>query len=498
MSRSRPTSSCPSTTCSPTRSRAARDRAGCSTRPRSPRGAGCPTRRHRSRPGSSRRRPTGRWSSSPAPGSGKTETMAARVVLAGRQPARRAGGGPRPHLHPQGGQRAQRAGPAAARRAGPAPRHRAGPAERLAVAQPTVATYHGYAAALVAEHGLRIGVEPGAGVLGPAMCWGQAATVVVGLDRRHERRPADAAHHVEDVLALAAELGEHDISPAALRDVDGAARGADRRLRRRRREEGAVRGGHRRCWPGSGPGGAAAAGRGVRGPQARGRRHRLRRPGGLRRADRGRAPPRSAGGSGRAGRSCCSTSTRTPASVSCACWRRCSARHRPPGAGRRRPAAVHLRLAGCLRRHDRALRPHLPGSAGPPAERLTLATSWRNDRAVLAVANAVSAMLPPPDQPLPDLAPAPTAGPGAVTVGPVRDRRRGDRGAGRPARRRAGDEDPAWRARTAAPDGRRPRPRAQAAARASPRRCASAACRSRSSGSVDCSRSRRSPTSSRR
>src|SRR3954452_8857631 len=50
--------------------------------------------------------------------------------------------------------------------------------ERLAVATPTVATYHGYAAAIVAEHGLRIGVEPGVGVLGPAMCWGQAATVV--------------------------------------------------------------------------------------------------------------------------------------------------------------------------------------------------------------------------------------------------------------------------------------------------------------------------------
>ena len=42
-----------------------------------------------------------------------------------------------------------------------------------------MSTYHGYAAALVAEHGLRIGIEPGAGVLGPAMCWGQAATVAV-------------------------------------------------------------------------------------------------------------------------------------------------------------------------------------------------------------------------------------------------------------------------------------------------------------------------------
>ncbi len=45
--------------------------------------------------------------------------------------------------------------------------------ERLGVATPTVATYHGYAAGIVAEHGLRIGVEPGAGVLGPAMCWGR-------------------------------------------------------------------------------------------------------------------------------------------------------------------------------------------------------------------------------------------------------------------------------------------------------------------------------------
>ena len=49
---------------------------------------------------------------------------------------------------------------------------------KLELALPTVSTYHGYAASLVAEHGLRIGIEPGAGVLGPAMCWGQAAAVV--------------------------------------------------------------------------------------------------------------------------------------------------------------------------------------------------------------------------------------------------------------------------------------------------------------------------------
>src|SRR4051812_5636277 len=88
--------------------------------------------------------------------------------------------------------------------------------ERLSVAQPTVSTYHGYAAALVAEHGLRIGVEPGAGVLGPAMCWGQAATVVAAYTGDMSDVPLTLLTTVEDVLGLAAELGEHDISPARL------------------------------------------------------------------------------------------------------------------------------------------------------------------------------------------------------------------------------------------------------------------------------------------
>ena len=59
--------------------------------------------------------------------------------------------------------------------------------------------------------------------------------------------------------------------------------------------------------------------------------------------------------------------------------------------------------AGTIERFARTF----PGLPGRGAERLTLATSWRNDEAVLAVANAVSGMLRPPDQPLPDLAPAP-------------------------------------------------------------------------------------------
>src|SRR3954453_10337048 len=69
--------------------------------------------------------------------------------------------------------------------------------------------------------------------------------------------------------------------------------------------------------------------------------------------------------------------------------------------------------AGTIERFPRTF----PGHADRPAERLTLATSWRNDSAVLAVANAVAGMLPEPVEPLPDLTAAPTAGVGAVTVG---------------------------------------------------------------------------------
>jgi DNA helicase-2/ATP-dependent DNA helicase PcrA len=46
---------------------------------------------------------------------------------------------------------------------------------------PTVSTYHGYAASLVSEHGLRIGVEPGAEGARPGdVLGGQAAPFVSG------------------------------------------------------------------------------------------------------------------------------------------------------------------------------------------------------------------------------------------------------------------------------------------------------------------------------
>ena len=373
--------------------------------------------------------------------------------------------------------------------------------DRLAVAQPTVATYHGYAAALVAEHGLRIGVEPGAGVLGPAMCWGQAATVVSAYTGDMDDVPLTLLTTVEDVLALATELGEHDISPQALRawtarleaQIAGYADAPQG-------PEGRAGAGQGDARPPAGPGGAAAAGRGVRGAQAGRRRHRLRRPGRLRGADRGLLgrgrPPGTGALAGRAARRV-PGHQRRPAAHARGALR---PRHRPSGARGRGSAAVHLRLARRLRRHHRALPPHLPRPARTAgrAAHARHELAQRRGRARRRQRRLGDA-----------------AAPGAAAARPRRgahrrpglgDRRalrhggRGDRGPGRPARRlldrhrrrrcRPGRTGAARRSRCwCGPASSCP---------ASPPRCGSGASRWRSSAWAGCSRCPRCPTSSRR
>ena len=289
---------------------------------------------------------------------------------------------------------------------------------RLDIAQPTVATYHGYAASLVAEHGLRIGVEPGAGVLGPAMCWGQAATVVSAWTGDMSDVPLTLLTTVEDVLALAAELGEHDINPQQLRDWTAAL-------------EARIAG-----YPD-----APKGPRGVRAPVkemlARQRARvallplveafaaRKRAAGAIDYADQVAYAARIAVASGEVGRrerarwkvvlldEYQDTSVGQLRMLEALFGR--DTGHPVLAVGDPRQSIYGWRgaSAGTIERFARTF----PGVAGRRAERLTLATSWRNDVAVLGVANAVSAMLPPPEQPLPDLAPAPQAGPGAVTAG---------------------------------------------------------------------------------
>ncbi|WP_201308828.1 ATP-dependent DNA helicase [Puerhibacterium puerhi] len=76
------------------------------------------------------------------------------------------------------------------------------------LARPTVATYNAYAASLVTDHGLRLGVEPGSRLLGEANQWQLAAQLVeswdgdLGTDRA-------VSGVVGGVIALSGELGEH-------------------------------------------------------------------------------------------------------------------------------------------------------------------------------------------------------------------------------------------------------------------------------------------------
>ncbi|SOC48855.1 DNA helicase-2 / ATP-dependent DNA helicase PcrA [Blastococcus aggregatus] len=350
-------------------------------------------------------------------GSGKTETMAARVswLVANRvvEPeeilgltfTRKAASELNERVHLRLGALARH------------PDTEPGLRDRLAIAQPTVATYHGYAAALVAEHGLRIGVEPGAGVLGPAMCWGQAATVVSAWTGDMSDVPLTPLTTVEDVLALAGEMGEHDVTPERLRSwtarleaqIAGYADAPKKRgpyaavnemLARQRARVALL-------------------------PLVEAFEARKRAMGSIDYADQVAHAARIAVAAPEVGRrerarwkivlldEYQDTSVGQLRMLEALFGG--STGHPVLAVGDPRQSIYGWRgaSAGTIERFDRTF----PGRGPLRAQRLTLATSWRNDETVLAVANAVSGMLPPPKQSLPDLAPAPTAGRGAVTVG---------------------------------------------------------------------------------
>ncbi|MCW2579593.1 MAG: uvrD2, partial [Blastococcus sp.] len=350
-------------------------------------------------------------------GSGKTETMAARVSwlvanqivapeeILGLTFTRKAASELNERVHLRLG--------ALARHPDTEPELR----ERLSVAQPTVSTYHGYAAALVAEHGLRIGVEPGAGVLGPAMCWGQAATVVSAWTGDMSDVPLTPLTTVEDVLALAAEMGEHDVSPAALRAWTAKLQAQIAGYADAPRKRGPYAAVTEML--------ARQKARVALLPLVEAFEARKRAMGSIDYADQVAHAARIAVAAPEVGR-------RERArwkvvlldeyqDTSVGQLRMLEALyggdtgHAVLAVGDPRQSIYGWRgaSAGTIERFDSTF----PGRGPKRAQRLTLATSWRNDESVLAVANAVSGMLPPPEHPLPDLAPAPTAGPGAVTVG---------------------------------------------------------------------------------
>lgn len=89
--------------------------------------------------------------------------------------------------------------------------------ETMLAGEPTVSTYNAYAGRILAEHGTRLGVEPTARLLTDAVRWQFAARVVQSYDGEmtYARFAPDTV--TSDILDLADEMGEHFVSPAALR-----------------------------------------------------------------------------------------------------------------------------------------------------------------------------------------------------------------------------------------------------------------------------------------
>ena len=162
-------------------------------------------------------------------GSGKTETMAGRVVwlianglvtpeqVLGLTFTRKAAG----ELAERVRRRLRQLVRAAARSGVELP-GRAGLAEGAhdellgALVRPTVATYNAYAASLVGDHALRLGLDPSSRLLGEAAQWQLAAEVVEAWSADLELEVAMSTV-VEAVLSLSGALDEHLLEAAEAR-----------------------------------------------------------------------------------------------------------------------------------------------------------------------------------------------------------------------------------------------------------------------------------------
>ena len=93
-----------------------------------------------------------------------------------------------------------------------------GPAgDPLLAGEPAVSTYHAYAGRLVSEHALRLGVEPSVRLLSEAMTWQLSQKVVRSYDLDVPELDNAESTVTNWVLDLAGELAEHLVDPDELR-----------------------------------------------------------------------------------------------------------------------------------------------------------------------------------------------------------------------------------------------------------------------------------------
>ena len=144
-------------------------------------------------------------------GSGKTETMAGRVVwlvangyarpehVLGLTFTRKAAGELAHRIRMRLAQLVRRLG-----------------RDEMLGGEPTVATYHSYASRILTEHGLRSGYEPSARLLTEAACWQLADSVVRTYNGDMSDVDSAVSTVTDAVLHLAAELSEHLRTPEEL------------------------------------------------------------------------------------------------------------------------------------------------------------------------------------------------------------------------------------------------------------------------------------------
>ena len=165
------------------------------------------------------------------------------------------------------------------------------PAE-LMEGEPTISTYHAYAARLVTDHALREALEPTMRLVTPAVSWQLAGRVVGAYDGPMEQIEWGPATVTEAVLELAGELAEHLRSPQDVREVGAWLAQRYGELPGRPSRTSAGR------WTPSGPGSSCCRWSRPTPAQAQPRGRGPRRPDGAGRPDRGQA---RRGGRDRAG-----------------------------------------------------------------------------------------------------------------------------------------------------------------------------------------------------
>ena len=86
----------------------------------------------------------------------------------------------------------------------------------------TASTYHAFAGTLIAEHGLRLGVEPDLRVVTDASRFQRFARAIESFEGSLDLVTTYVPRLVPDAMKLDSELSEHLVTPAALRAYDEA------------------------------------------------------------------------------------------------------------------------------------------------------------------------------------------------------------------------------------------------------------------------------------